>query len=176
MSPCGRRQWPRLTDSGLRLATEELTMPFTLTSDAFREGEWIPRRFTCDGEDLSPPLAWSGAPDGTESFALIVDDPDAPRGTFTHWLLFDIPMDTTHFAEGMQPGDGGRTLPNDFGHVRYGGPCPPKGHGPHRYRFTMYAVNVPVLRLHGDKRKDLDEALRSHTLASVTLTGKYERK
>jgi Raf kinase inhibitor-like YbhB/YbcL family protein len=151
-------------------------MSFTLTSEAFTDGDWIPRRFTCDGENVSPPLAWSGVPEGTESFALVVEDPDAPRGMFTHWVLFDIARDAGRLDEGVQGGIAGRMLANDFGEPRYGGPCPPKGHGPHRYRFTLYAVDVPVLRIHGDTRADLDKALESHTLGSATLTGRYERK
>jgi Raf kinase inhibitor-like YbhB/YbcL family protein len=150
-------------------------MSFTLTSEAFQDGDWIPRRFTCEGEDLSPPLAWSAVPEGTGSFALVVDDPDAPRGTFTHWIVFDIPADLRRLDEGVQMGVAGRMLRNDFGHSRYGGPCPPRGHGPHRYRFVLYAVELPVLRLHGDTRADVDQALASHTLGSATLTGKYER-
>ena len=151
-------------------------MPFTLRSEAFADGDWIPRRFTCDGEDLSPPLAWSGVPEGTESFAFVVDDPDAPRGTFTHWIVFDIGQEARRLDEGVLPGIAGRMLPNDFGHPRYGGPCPPRGHGPHRYRFTLYALNIPVLRLHGDTRADFDQAVTSHTLGSAVLTGRYERK
>lgn len=148
---------------------------FTLTSPAFRDGETIPRRHTCDGENLSPPLAWSGAPEGTKGFALIVDDPDAPKGTFTHWLLFDIPASRSRFDEGLEPGSGGRVLINDFGEARYGGPCPPKGHGPHRYRFTLYALNTPAVRVRGETREELEEAVRPHTLETVTLTGRYER-
>ena len=151
-------------------------MPLVLTSAAFKEGGVIPRRHTCDGENLSPPLAWTGVPDDTSSFALIVDDPDAPNGTFTHWLLYDIPGNKGHFDEGLPAGQGGRVLINDFGNTRYDGPCPPKGHGPHRYRFTLYALAVQMLRLRGDSRSDLEEAVRSHTLESVTLIGRYERQ
>jgi Raf kinase inhibitor-like YbhB/YbcL family protein len=153
-----------------------LPMTFKLTSSAFADGDWIPRRFTCEGDDVSPPLEWSDAPEGTQSFALVVDDPDAPRGTFVHWILFDIARDARRLNEGVPPGVAGRTLQNDFGHPRYGGPCPPRGHGPHRYRFTLHAVEIPVLRLHGDTRADLEQALASHTLGSAMLTGKYERK
>jgi Raf kinase inhibitor-like YbhB/YbcL family protein len=150
-------------------------MPLTLTSDAFRDGDGIPKRHTCDGANLAPSLAWAGVPRGTASFALIVDDPDAPGGTFTHWLLFDIPGHQDHFEEGLPPGKGGRALVNDFGHARYDGPCPPRGHGPHRYRFTLHALSVPALRLRGEERADLEAAIRDHTLESVTLTGTYER-
>jgi Raf kinase inhibitor-like YbhB/YbcL family protein len=120
-------------------------MAFTLTSAALQEGETIPRQFTCDGKDIAPPLAWSDAPGGTRGFALIMDDPDAPHGTFTHWLLYDIPATTTELTDPSI----GRALRNDFGRAGYGGPCPPVGHGPHRYFFTLYAVDVPVAHLQG---------------------------
>lgn len=146
-------------------------MPFALASSAFRDGETIPTRYTCDGDDVPPPLTWTDPPDGTRSFALIMDDPDAPDGTFTHWLLFDIPARTTEL-----PGESvSKTLRNDFGRSGYGGPCPPRGHGRHRYFFTLYAVGVRSLELQGESREDLSEALRPHTLATARLTGRYER-
>jgi hypothetical protein len=146
---------------------------FTLRSPAFDDGDAIPVSFTCDGANRTPPLTWSGPPPGTRSFAVIVDDPDAPGGTFTHWLIFDIPADVAALGE---ESDGGRTLPNDFGHARYDGPCPPRGHGPHRYDFTIYAVDVPALDLHGKSREALDRALAAHTLATARLSGRFERK
>jgi len=147
-------------------------MPFTLTSSAFHEGCAIPSKFTCDGANLVPPLAWFDAPQGTRSFALIADDPDAPSGTFTHWLLFDIPASATGLADQSL----GKTLRNDFGRAGYGGPCPPPSHGAHRYCFTLYAVDVPLLTLQGRTRAALEAALEAHTLASVRLTGRYARK
>jgi len=147
-------------------------MAFILTSSAFREGETVPRQFTCDGNNLAPPLAWSDAPDGTRSFALIMDDPDAPHGTFTHWVLYDIPATTTELTE-QSPG---KALRNDFGRPGYGGPCPPVGHGPHRYFFTLYAVDVPSLTLKGRTRKALERVLQARTLATARLMGRYERK
>ena len=147
-------------------------MAFTITSSAFREGAAIPRRFTCDGDGLAPPLAWSDAPEGTRAFALIVDDPDAPRRTFTHWLLYDIPATAT----GLTDESLGRALRNDFGRVGYGGPCPPAGDGPHRYVFTLCAVDVPSLTLKGDSRQALERVLQAHTLATARLTGRYERQ
>jgi Raf kinase inhibitor-like YbhB/YbcL family protein len=147
-------------------------MAFRLTSSAFQEGEMIPRQFTCDGDGLAPPLAWSEAPDGTRSFALIMDDPDAPHGTFTHWLLCDIPATTTELADQSV----GKALRNDFGRPGYGGPCPPVGHGPHRYFFTLHAVDVPSLALKGRTRKVLERVLQTHTLATARLMGRYERK
>jgi Raf kinase inhibitor-like YbhB/YbcL family protein len=146
-------------------------MAFTLTSSAFQDGGTIPRQFTCDGDDVAPPLAWSDAPEGTRSFALVMEDPDAPQGTFTHWLLYGIPATTTELREQV-----GTALRNSFGRAAYGGPCPPPGHGPHRYVFTLYALDVPTLALHSGTRASLDTALRAHTLATTRLTGRYERK
>jgi Raf kinase inhibitor-like YbhB/YbcL family protein len=147
-------------------------MAFTLTSSAFQDGETIPRQFTCDGKDLAPPLAWSDAPEGTRSFALVMEDPDAPHGTFTHWLLYDIPAMTAE----LRGHAGGTALRNDFGRAAYGGPCPPPGHGPHRYVITLYAIDVAALDIHGRSRAALDRALLAHTLATARLTGHYERK
>ena len=118
-------------------------MAFTLTSSAFKDGDMIPREFTCDGEDLAPPLAWSDAPEGTRSFALVMEDPDAARGTFTHWLLYDIPATTTVLWEQACA----KALCNSFGQADYGGPCPPLDDGPHRYVFTLHALDVPTLDL-----------------------------
>jgi hypothetical protein len=147
-------------------------MAFTLTSSAFQDGQTIPRLFTCDGNDVPPPLAWSDAPEGTRSFALVMDDPDAPGGTFTHWLLYDIPG-TTNELRGQEEGT---ALRNSFGRAAYGGPCPPPGHGPHRYVFTLHAVDMAALDVRGRSRAALDRALRAHTLARARLTGRYERK
>ena len=147
-------------------------MIFTVRSSAFRDGQVIPTSFTCDGANLAPPLAWSNPPEGTRSFALIMDDPDAPKGAFTHWLLCDIPATTVVLREQV----GGTALRNDFGRAGYGGPCPPPDHGPHRYFFTLYAVDVPTLNVHGRTRKALERALHTHTLATACLMGRYERK
>lgn len=146
-------------------------MTFTLTSPDFADGEAIPKACTCDGADAPPALRWSGTPDGTRSFALVVDDPDAPGGTFTHWLLYDLAADLT----ALPAGQGGRSLPNDFGRPGYGGPCPPRGHGRHRYVFTLFAVDVPALSLGGTGRAALTTALETHTLGTARLTGHYER-
>lgn len=147
-------------------------MAFTLRSSAFEDGETIPRQFTCDGRDLAPPLAWSDVPEGTRSFALVMDDPDAPHGTFTHWLLYDIPATTTALLEHA----GGKALRNSFGRAEYGGPCPPPGHGPHRYIFTLYALDVPALAMRGGTRAALDRSLQAHTVATARLMGRYERE
>ncbi|RME44609.1 MAG: YbhB/YbcL family Raf kinase inhibitor-like protein [Chloroflexi bacterium] len=145
-------------------------------SSAFDEGATIPTRHTCDGEDVSPELTWQGAPAGTRSFVLIMDDPDAPGRTFTHWVLFDIPASQTTLPEGFQPGDVGTSGANDFGKTGYGGPCPPPGHGPHRYFFTLYALNTDVLNLPANaSRPAVEQAMRDHLIAQARLMGRYER-
>ena len=150
-------------------------MTFTLTSSAFTDGGLIPAKFTCEGENLSPELRWSDAPANTRSFALIMDDPDAPVGTFTHWVLFDIPADRASLAEGENKI--GVTGKNDFGRAGYGGPCPPRGHGPHRYYITLYALDVASLKLKaGVDRRPVETALRGHVLAKAHYLGRYERK
>jgi len=110
-------------------------------------------------------------PQGAKSFAVIMDDPDAPTGTFTHWLAYDIHADGNALRA-----TAGKTLKNDFGRKGYGGPCPPPGHGPHRYYFTVYAVDVPALDVPGGSRDDLEAALKGHTLAKARFMGSYERK
>jgi len=152
-------------------------MAFQLTISAFAEGATIPIQYTCDGADRSPALAWSGAPEGTKSFTLIVDDPDAPVGTWNHWLLYDIPATMRDVAEGFKPGDAGVSGVNDFGKPGYGGPCPPPRHGVHRYFFKLFALDVPSLGLKaGTRRAELDRALKGHALAEARHMGKYERK
>lgn len=145
-------------------------MAFTLTSPAFADGNPVPKQFTCDGNDAPPPLQVSDPPAGTRSFAVIMDDPDAPKGTFTHWLAYDIPSNTPELKA-----TAGKSLRNSFGRNGYAGPCPPAGHGSHRYYFTVYALDVPSLELPGDKRDALEAALKGHTLAKARLMGRYER-
>ena len=145
-------------------------MAFAIKSPAFGEGATVPRQFTCDGTDAPPPITVSDPPEGTRSFAVIMDDPDAPKGTFTHWLAYDIPATATDLEL-----DKGRTLQNSFGRDGYGGPCPPPGHGPHRYFFRVYAVDAPTLPLAGETRQDLENALETHALARAELMGRYER-
>lgn len=145
-------------------------MTLTLTSPAFADGAALPARHTCDGEDISPPLAWSGAPDGTVAYALIVDDPDA-RG-FVHWSLAAIPADRTSLAEG-QAGDGieGR---NDFGRSGWGGPCPPSGS--HRYVFELFALAEPLDLESGFDADALRAAMEGRVIGSGRLTGTYRRE
>ena len=150
-------------------------MTFTLSSRAFAAGDAIPKTFTCEGQNVSPELQWSDAPSNTHGFALIVDDPDAPAGVFTHWVLFDIPADYQELAEGTTSiGVAGK---NDFGRSGYAGPCPPRGRGPHRYYLTLYALDVASLKLRaGVTRREVEAALRSHILAQAQYMGRYERK
>lgn len=152
-------------------------MGFRLSSPAFREGDTIPRLHTCEGADLSPALEWEGEPTGTRSFVLIVDDSDAPVGTWNHWLLWDIPASVHALAQGYRPGVAGESGMNDFGRLGYGGPCPPKGHGPHRYSFKIFALDVPSLGLKGGvKRAGLDAAMKRHILGQAQYMGRYERR
>jgi Raf kinase inhibitor-like YbhB/YbcL family protein len=152
-------------------------MAFHLFSNAFAEGGWIPKLHSCEGADLSPSLEWGGAPPETRSFTLIVEDPDAPAGTWCHWILYDIAPKVQALAQGFKPGALGTTGTNDFGKQGYGGPCPPKGHGPHRYFFKLYALDVHTLGLPaGVKRAEVSQAVKGHTLAEAQYMGKYERR
>jgi Raf kinase inhibitor-like YbhB/YbcL family protein len=149
-------------------------MSLRVSSTAFSEGQTIPRNYTCDGQNISPPLEWSGAPGGAKSLTLICDDPDAPGGTFTHWVLYDMAPDTSGLTEGSS-GRGKEGI-NSFGTAGYGGPCPPVGHGPHRYFFHLYALDVDSLGREGSSRKDVEMAMKNHVLAEGHLMGRYERK
>lgn len=144
----------------------------TLSSTAFTEGEPIPRRHTCEGDDLSPPLRWEEVPEGTASLALICDDPDAPVGTFVHWVAWGLDPASDGLDEATAaPAEG----LNDFGTAGYRGPCPPPGHGPHRYFFRLYAVDGELDLEDGASREELDRAIEGRVLASAELVGTYER-
>jgi Raf kinase inhibitor-like YbhB/YbcL family protein len=152
-------------------------MAFQLFSNGFTESGWIPELHTCQGADISPSLEWSGEPGETRSFALILEDPDAPGGTWTHWLLWDIPAKVHNLAQGLKPGTLGVSGRNDFQKLGYGGPCPPKGHGAHRYFFKLYAINVPSLALaEGSIKRDLEQATKDHVLAQTQYMGRFERR
>jgi Raf kinase inhibitor-like YbhB/YbcL family protein len=149
----------------------------TLSIDAFSDGEFIPEQFTCEGDDVSPALAWSGEPAATRGFALIMDDPDAPAGTWDHWLLWDIPVSVHALPQHYRARDPVRSGANSFGKTGYGGPCPPKGHGPHRYFFRLYALDTAGLGVPDRSvRRELDRAIEQHQLASAEYMGRYERK
>jgi Raf kinase inhibitor-like YbhB/YbcL family protein len=151
-------------------------MAFKLTSPAFADGADVPIRHTCDGENRSPHLVWDEPPADTRSLALIVDDPDAPGGTFTHWLLYDLPASLRELNEGAS-GTVGKEGRNSFGNIGYGGPCPPPGDPPHRYRFTLYALDVPTLKLSGNLTpKELESEISAHILDSTRLVGRYQRQ
>ncbi|MCK6452600.1 MAG: YbhB/YbcL family Raf kinase inhibitor-like protein [Alphaproteobacteria bacterium] len=153
-------------------------MAMKLSSTAFPGGAKVPVKYTCDGADLSPPLSWSAAPPATRSFALVCADPDAPAGTWYHWAVYDIPADMTALPEDHSPGQGGvmRDATNDFGRAGYGGPCPPRGHGTHRYAFTVYALKVDRLPLSGKPRcRDVERAAKANALDHATLIGVYAR-
>ena len=150
-------------------------MAFQLFSTAFADGGWIPALHSCDGADLSPALEWSGEPGGTHSFALIVDDPYAPAGAWNHWLLWDVPAKTHNLPQGFKPGIAGVSGRNDFGRSGYGGPCPPKGHGPHRYFFKLYALDTKLNLKAGTNKKAVETAMQGHILARGEYMGRYSR-
>jgi Raf kinase inhibitor-like YbhB/YbcL family protein len=155
------------------------TMSFVLKSSAFAEGTGIPKRFSCDGADVSPALSWSDAPAGTQSLALIADDPDAPVGTWTHWIIWNIPAKAAALPEGIpktgESGDGARQGTNDFKRVGYGGPCPPPGK-PHRYFFKLYALDATLDVKAAASRGELERAMKGHVLSEAQLMGTYGRK
>jgi len=154
-----------------------LLMAMKLVIAAFHEGGTIPALHTCEGADLSPAMEWTGAPASTKSFAVIVDDPDAPGGVWNHWLLYNVAPATQSIAQGFRHGKLGDSGKNDFGKPGYNGPCPPRGGGPHRYYFRVYALDLPKLDLtSGASRADLDRAMRGHVLAHAEFMGRYERK
>lgn len=148
-----------------------------LGSSAFSGGSKIPHRFTCDGEDLSPPLAWEAAPPATRGFVLLCDDPDAPAGKWHHWAVYDIDAGQTGIAEGAGHGGGAvKQAVNDFHRVGYGGPCPPRGHGPHGYHFRLLAVSVDRLSLGAKPScREVEREARRHVIAEATLVGIYQR-
>jgi hypothetical protein len=147
-------------------------MALTLTSTAFAAGQRIPDRHTCEGPDRSPPLAWTGVPEGTRAVALICDDPDAPGKTWVHWVLYDLPPGLTGLAEGEN--GGGREGMTDFRRPGYGGPCPPPGQ-PHRYFFKLYACDAPLDLPAGATKADVERALAGHVLTQAELMGTYGR-
>lgn len=158
-------------------------MAFKITSPDFNDGEEVPRLHSCDGDDISPELIWEGEPEGTRSYVLVVDDPDAPRGTFTHWVVYDLPTGVRALSRGMGNVDENMDISetikeglNDFDRPEYGGPCPPKGHGRHRYFFTLKALDIPTLGLPPDaSRSDVEIATQGHVLGTAQLMGVYER-
>jgi len=149
-----------------------------LTSTSFSEGSPIPAKFTCNGVGVSPQLAWNAPPAGTVSLALIVTDPDAPGGTFVHWVLYGLPAETQELPEGVptqgQLADGSRQGRNDFGDLGYGGPCPPRG-APHHYIFTLYALDAKLNLPVGATRAQVEAAMQGHVLTHGELIGLFQR-
>lgn len=148
-----------------------------LTSRAFRDGDKLPVKYSCDGAGISPPLAWGNPPDGTAAFVLVLDDPDAPSGSYTHWILADLPPETRELPENAGTGELGTGVfkgVNSAGNTGYDPPCPPPGR-PHHYRFTVYAVNERIGLGRGARRRDIDAAVRGRVLAQGQLTGIYGR-
>jgi Raf kinase inhibitor-like YbhB/YbcL family protein len=152
-------------------------MGITVTSAAFGDGDRIPAKFTCDGENVSPPLAWTGVPESSETLTLICDDPDSPSGTWVHWVLFNLPATATELAEGVRPEkqltSGARQGRNDFKKIGYGGPCPHGG--THRYYFKLYALDTALSLPPGVTKDELLKAMQGHILAEGQLMGKYRR-
>jgi Raf kinase inhibitor-like YbhB/YbcL family protein len=167
--------WP----SGKSFSQEKRgTMSLQISSAAFSAGESIPKKFTCDGPDVSPQLKWNDPPANARSIALIMDDPDAPVGTWVHWVLYDLPARTRELHEEVakqeQLSSGARQGRNDFGRIGYGGPCPPPGK-PHRYFFKLYALDAKLGLKAGATKADVERAMKDHVLAQAELIGRYGR-
>jgi Raf kinase inhibitor-like YbhB/YbcL family protein len=145
---------------------------FGLESSAFENAQAIPSRHTCEGEDLSPPLHWTNVPEATRSLAIVVDDPDAPAGVFTHWIAWRLDPSVGGLGEGERAPSEGQ---NDFGTLGYRGPCPPPGHGRHRYLFRLYALDVELELGAGATKAGLEQAIEGHVLTTADLVGTYER-
>jgi len=187
MSPTLRKLIPRMlvvvcslvgADGCSPYPKESAPMTLELTSPDFSTGGTISKQFTCDGGDLSPALQWKDPPAGTQSFALIADDPDAPVGTWVHWVIFDLPANLRslpqNFPKVEQSTDGSRQGTNDFGKVGYGGPCPPPGKA-HRYFFKLYALDTKLNLKPGAAKKDVERAMQGHILARGEYMGRYSR-
>lgn len=164
------------------VAAEEATMTFKITSPAFAEGTSIPAKYTCEGDDISPPLAWSGVPDGTKRLVLIVDDPDAPdpaapQRTWVHWVAYDIPADAAEIGEDANANGlpaGTKTGLNDWKRADYGGPCPPIGR--HRYFFKLYALDTTLDDLNSPTKADVVAAMKGHVLGEAQIIGTYQKQ
>jgi Raf kinase inhibitor-like YbhB/YbcL family protein len=168
----------RLSSGTLFSQAKEGAMALHIASPDFSAGEAIPKKFTCDAQDVSPHLKWNEPPANTLSFALIMDDPDAPAGTWVHWVLYNLPADANELPERVprqeQLASGARQGQNDFGKIGYSGPCPPPGK-PHRYFFKLYALDTKVNLKSGATKADLERAMKPHILAQGDLIGRYGR-
>jgi Raf kinase inhibitor-like YbhB/YbcL family protein len=161
----------------LAAVPESAVSDFQLKSSAFSNGGAIPPKFTCDGPDVSPELSWNGPQGSTKAFALIMDDPDAPGGTWVHWVLYDLRPSVRELPEGVPKTKdlqiGARQGVNDFRRVGYGGPCPPRG-ASHRYSFRLYALDQPTQLPAGASKGDLERAMQGHILAQADLVGRFQ--
>lgn len=168
-----------LTATGAVLQPPETHQQMDITSSAFKNGQSIPSQYTCDDKNISPPLAWNGAPANTQSLALIVDDPDAPTGVWTHWVVFDLSSDVSGLPEDAAKAESvlskAKQGVNDFKNAAYGGPCPPGGK-PHRYFFKIYALDITLGLPAGASRKEVEAAMTKHILAQGQIMGTYQRK
>ncbi len=149
----------------------------SVASTAFKDGGMIPRDYSCDGRDVSPPLSWAGVPEGAKSLALLCEDPDAPAGIWVHWVMFNIPATANGLPMGVHPDktlkDGAKQGINSFNKIGYGGPCPPRG--THRYYFRIYALDIELSRKPGLTRSQLQKAMKGHILGQGQLMGRYKR-
>ena len=172
-------RWPGSDDSATE-SEDQGSSPdgFSIRAEAFNPGADIPRKFSCQGSDTSPALVWTDPPAGTQSIVLIVDDPDAPAGTWVHWVLYDLPPSARRLREALPPtgevAGGGRQGANDFGKTGYGGPCPPPGK-PHRYFFKLYALDNRLNLKAGATKADVVQAMKGHILAKTEVMGRYAR-
>lgn len=174
LASCGAANQPNNGGSGEGPVDKATLTKFNLTSDDFQGGQSIPAVHSCDGANQSPALGWDDPPQGTKSLALIMDDPDAPSGTFRHWGAYNIPPTTRSIPAGSAVG---KQAVNSFGNSGYGGPCPPKGHGPHHYRFKLYALDVDGLTIPADaKVEEVEAEAQQHQVGLAQFTGTYERK
>jgi Raf kinase inhibitor-like YbhB/YbcL family protein len=174
LASCGANNQATNQSNGAGAVENATLTKLELTSSAFQNGQPIPTQYSCDGADQSPPLAWGEPPQGTKSFALVIDDPDAPSGTFHHWGAYDIPASTRSLAAGQKAGT---EVMNDKNTPGYTGPCPPPGHGVHHYHFKLFALNVDKLGLPASaKVADVENAAKQHAIGQAELVGTFERK
>jgi Raf kinase inhibitor-like YbhB/YbcL family protein len=174
LASCGTRNEAANQTAGGGMMENATLTKLSLSSDAFQNGGVIPAQYTCDGANQSPALGWGEPPSGTKSFALVVDDPDAPGGTHRHWGAFDIPANARSIAAGQVVGS---QAMNDSGKSGYAGPCPPPGHGRHHYHFKLFALDVDKLGVPANaKIAEVENAAQQHAIGQAELIGTYERK
>jgi Raf kinase inhibitor-like YbhB/YbcL family protein len=174
LASCGASNTESNNSNEERTVEDATLTKLALTTEAFGNGQPIPAQYTCDGGDQTPLLKWDEPPASAKSFALVIDDPDAPSGVFRHWGVYDIPASARSIGGGQRIGT---EVSNDFGKPGYGGPCPPKGHGPHHYHFKLFALGIGRLGLKADaKVRDIEREAEEHAVARGELIGTYERR